>query len=247
MDKILRAIVVDNQDPDQLSRVKVKILPELVDIADKDLPWADPYYHTTLNASKEIGKHEVPEIDSRLWVKVNWVTNDFEYLHGEYIEGFNIFSKWADIESNITDIDSQSYPQPQFELFPDGSISFYNSEDGTRGIYNTNGTYFVFNADGDIFFYSKDKSIKLYNDEISLELVNDGVFNITSTSDITFQNDNAKVELLNDTKKVTIEAGTTVKGTFDGTANTFKLEDGTNLIESGPSGLNLNNHLSILP
>jgi hypothetical protein len=248
--EILRAIVIDNEDPNQLSRVKVKILPHLKDLRDNDLPWAEPYYKQAINAQTGIGEHNVPEIDSRIWVQVDWVTNNYEYLHAEYVEGFNIYNEWSDIESEIPDIQAQTYPQPNsFKLFPDGSCAFRNTSDGTMGFYNSNGTYITFKEDGGIVVYGKDKDVKFYNDEMSFNIASDGILELTSTNDITIQNDNTSVQWLNDNKKLIADADG-VNLELDGTdgAKKFTLTDGTNTIESATipvPKVTINGHLEV--
>lgn len=61
-------IVVDNQDPDKLGRIKVKV-PNMIETASDDrLPWVYPYRPASTGGSPSSGSHAVPEKFSQVYV-----------------------------------------------------------------------------------------------------------------------------------------------------------------------------------
>jgi len=214
------AIVIDNNDPDKKSRIKVQILPEQKDITDDTLyRWILPMFNA---GSNEIGEHNPPENDSHVQVLIldeYWLEQ--RYINNWFIEGYYKYTKWEDISSKITDLTaSQTYPQPKFKIFKDGSIEFRNTDDGSHGWYHVNGQYFLIDADGNMFSYAKDKNISCYNDETSILLDN--------------QN-----------KQILLETGDS-KLTLDNNSKIFKIEDGSNTVESSSTAVTINNNLEIL-
>ena len=159
--KYIKAIVTDNNDQDKKSKIQARLLPFMNDVADGDLPWIEPYT-SGLNAQDSQGSHNIPEVDSVVYIAViNEVEQDYRYLTGYYVDGFNIYEKWADIEGEIDEISGWEYPQPtHFELLPDGSATFRNSETGANGFYHNTGSYTIFDDDGNIFTIQKVQHIK---------------------------------------------------------------------------------------
>lgn len=87
----LRGVVVDNNDPQKLGRVKVFIKPLHDGINENDLPWAIPARSTRSGATDgSFGELDIPEEDS--WVYVNFENNDpmkpmyhFDAPHGKSV------------------------------------------------------------------------------------------------------------------------------------------------------------------
>lgn len=149
-DEILRtAQVIDDADPDELSRVKVRVFPELKDVQESLLPWAKPQLGS-YGTGEDHGAHTPPEIGSFVVVRVknNW--KSFYYAGDEYVEGFAIYSKWSDISGDLESYGSDSYPQPRMLVGRDGTIRFHNTETGAIGIYHTTGTFVMINPDGQV-------------------------------------------------------------------------------------------------
>jgi len=65
---IYRGLVVDNNDPQQLGRVKVKIYPMLAEVATDSLPWAVPMYPIVEGAGSGIGYFAVPDINTMVYI-----------------------------------------------------------------------------------------------------------------------------------------------------------------------------------
>jgi len=65
---IYRGTVMDNVDPLQYGRVKVKIYPMLADVETTNLPWAVPMYPIWEGAGTGIGYFAVPDIGTNVFV-----------------------------------------------------------------------------------------------------------------------------------------------------------------------------------
>lgn len=208
--QLRRALVIDNDDSafdgKKLSRVKVKILPELKDVKTSNLPWVEPFENGKNGVSSDTASQNIPEVDSYIRVLIlDQYWKQIRYLSGNYIEGLATYQKWEqDISSSITDIDSQTYPQPVFfEIYKDGSAVFRNTSSGETGCYHAKGTYSIFDKDGNIINYTKDKDFKAYNDKGEISLSSTGEIKIDSTSsNFTIQNNTCKIE--GDSSKVLI-------------------------------------------
>jgi len=74
-DGIYRGLVVDNEDPQQLGRIKVKVHPMMYNVevmggtgeVKEALPWAVPAYPLFAGAGEDFGFFTIPEIDSEVW------------------------------------------------------------------------------------------------------------------------------------------------------------------------------------
>lgn len=186
------AVVIDDNDPDQLSKVKVRVFPELKDVEEDNLPWAKPYIGSD-GTSSTYGKHSPPEIGSFVRIKIQknyWNEGSFYYVRNEFLDGIKFYDLWANnIEGNISDLGGQTYPQPRFQYFPDGTCIFLNSETGETGIFHSSGSYAIFDKDGKPFLYLKQVA-KIYNDKFSVLLDTSG--------DATIENDNTTFNIKND-------------------------------------------------
>jgi hypothetical protein len=139
------AEVIDDKDPEELSRVKVRLLPGMKDVEDDQLPWAEPINYL-LGHSQTTGAHRPPEIGTQIFVIVAKRGTNFYYTHDAYVEGWSVYSNFPDVDL----IDSQEYPQPRFNLYNDGSIHFINTETGEQGIITSTGTTIVIDASGSV-------------------------------------------------------------------------------------------------
>jgi len=64
---IYRGTVMDNEDPDQYGKVKVKIYPMFNELATADLPWAAPASGISDGASAGFGSFTVPIVGSNVF------------------------------------------------------------------------------------------------------------------------------------------------------------------------------------
>jgi hypothetical protein len=220
-----RAIVIDNDDSafdgNKLSRVKVRILPENKGINNDDLlRWVEPYTNSN-GVSAETTEHNIPEIDSQVMVAIMdeyWQT--IRYLKGFYINGYSAYQKWEDdISSSITDIDTQTYPQPNiFQHYADGSAFFRNTETGEMGHFNSNGSYMVFDKDGKIIIYSKSQAVQIYNDNADISVSDSGEIAIDSSgsnSDISINAGSGTVNV--EAQTINLGGASAIDGLLKGT------------------------------
>jgi hypothetical protein len=195
-----QVIEVDDSQKDgkKLSRIKVKIYPELKDVKENNLPYATPYFNGYSGSTSE-AEHNPPEKDSWVLVACHPKFRYFYYLGGNYIEGFNAYQHWdQEIKTKIqnNDIPDQTYPQPRMRVYPDGNCEFWNTETGSRGFIHNSGTYSLYDSDGNAYTYMPSgKSLKVYSDQASIEFKADGSLDIdcTSASDINITANNCNV------------------------------------------------------
>jgi len=66
--KLYNAFVISNDDPERKGRVQIRILPEMTDVEDIDLPWVVPFVSQSSSTTQE---KDVFPIGSNLWVLVD--------------------------------------------------------------------------------------------------------------------------------------------------------------------------------
>jgi hypothetical protein len=170
--KLYYGKVIDDSDPDEKGKIQVRLLPEMKDMTEADLPWLYPFLME--NQSEEAYSHKPLEIGSTVWCI--FLDEYFKYgffIAGAFINDLFDFSSIKDDLGNISEIDAQEYPNPRFTRYNDGTIVFTNTQTGEMGIYHSTGSYAVFDSEGSATVYST-KSIKLYNDANSIELEDSG-------------------------------------------------------------------------
>lgn len=137
--------VVSIDDPDLKGKIKVKILPELQDVIDSDLPWAIPF--TSFQGGTTL-TNDLPEVDSivRILVRKDW--KRFYYLGNYFFEAkFN----FSDIISVLAPTGSDTtYKNLIFRLYEDGGIRFHNNNSGDDGFVSKSGSYSIFKSNGDV-------------------------------------------------------------------------------------------------
>jgi hypothetical protein len=159
-DFLKTAIVVDNNDTDKLGKIKVRVLPEMNGVEESNLPWCRPFI---LNGGGKEGSgtQNIPEVGEYIKVIIRdkfW--QHIEYISGDYIENGYPYSDFSSIVSSMTELGSQTYPQPKFiKTFSDGSFYFHNSSTGESGVYNKNGSYCMFDSAGQIIVHGNNQNI----------------------------------------------------------------------------------------
>lgn len=172
------AKVIKNNDENQLGKIQVRIYPELVDVDEDFLPWVNFYSNSLNGTSKNSGEHIFPEVGS--WVRV--FVEDYPIFHrvkiisNDYVEGLYIYEK-AEGLTEITELDAQTYPQPIFKFYKDGTIQFHNTDTGESGTLYGDGSYQIKDKNGNFFSYSV-KEQKFYNDNGYIKLTNDGYIDL---------------------------------------------------------------------
>ena len=168
------AKVIKNNDENQLGKIQVRIYPELIDVDEDFLPWVDFYSNSLNGTSKDSGEHIFPEVGS--WVRV--FVEDYPVFHrikiisNDYVEGLYIYEKAKGL-TEITELDTQTYPQPIFKFYKDGTIQFHNTDTGESGTLYGDGSYQIKDKNGNFFSYSI-KEHKFYNNNGYIKLTNDG-------------------------------------------------------------------------
>lgn len=166
MEKIYIAKVVDNNDPEKLGKIKIRIIPEMEDFDEDLLPWAGIYKHG-LGTGNSTAVHEVPENNTFVRVVVeDWpFFKIIRYISDDFIEGKSQYDQFG---VNISELSEQSYPQPSFKKYSDGTIVFHNSQTGEHGSYFPNGSYFFIDSEGAPHIFLSDKKLSLKNNTISI-------------------------------------------------------------------------------
>jgi len=178
--KLYYGRVVDNEDPDEKSKVKVRLLPEMKDAQEDHLPWLKPFMVNNMTSGAY--SHSPLEIGSTVWAF--FTSDSFQtgwYITASYLEDLFDWNDVAEDLNSITEGDNQEYPQARFIRYKDGTIVFHNTETGETGTYHNTGTYVFIDKEGSVFVKSV-KDIKFYNDNSSMEVKEDGTIELSNDS-----------------------------------------------------------------
>ena len=181
METIREAQVISLDDPTKKGLIQVRIFPEMIDLKNSDLPWAAKYSIGT-GISSSNGVHELPEVNSYIRVVIeDWpFLQRIRYITDDYVEGLYIYSKASSLA--ISELGAQTYPQPFFKCYKDGTLQFHNTETGEHGVFFKGGGYFLYDANGNFFLNAKSKGIKVYNDHGKIELKADGEIDLNGST-----------------------------------------------------------------
>lgn len=130
--------------------IKIRILPELADVADDDLPWAMPDHNDT-GTKDGFGEHNPPQEGSLVRVRIEDLNLKQIYYTGAgplITDAYPYNDAVGDI--NIDDYAVPSYPEPHLKRLPDGTILFWDTTTGDMGIQHLSGSWIFVNADGKI-------------------------------------------------------------------------------------------------
>lgn len=155
--KLYEGQVIDNNDPDQQMRVKVRILPEMEGVNDDNLRWIQPFNG---NSSSESAHFSLPDVDSFVWVLVDQYWKTFFYVTPFHLKGLFNF-KSAVSKLSASEISGKEYTDLDFQLYNDGGISFHNKSTGEHGFIHSSGAYSLFDSSGNIVLNSNGKLIKM--------------------------------------------------------------------------------------
>jgi len=172
--------VVSTQDPEEKSRIKVRLLPEMADAQEGFLPWVYPFMLKSMTSDSY--SHEFPEEDSLVWCF--FTSNSFHtgfYISAVFLEDVFDYSVIENTINNIEEINNPTYPQAQFSRYADGTVIFRNITTGETGIYHSSGTYTVIDDEGSVFVKGV-KDIKLYNENAVFEMSEDGTVELSNDS-----------------------------------------------------------------
>jgi len=166
-DLLLRyATVIDKSDPDEKGRIQVRILPELKDVKESLLPWADPY--VVGSDSTNVSMH-LPEEGQTVKVLVDKLFKYFYYIGGAYLDELFDYEGIESSLSSVAELSSSSYPDINFKLLSDGTVFFHNAVNGDVGIIQSTGTYLVVNDAGEIYLNVNGTVLSIVDGAVNLE------------------------------------------------------------------------------
>jgi hypothetical protein len=138
---IYRALVVDNDDPLQLGRIKARIYPMLSGITDANLlPWIIPAMSLFTGAGDGIGLFCVPTIDSYVYVF---------FEQGDMYQPVYFAESQTGTKGLPTDR-TTNYPNRRVWKTSSGIIIYIDDTDKHIKIVHPTGTYILLDTDGNI-------------------------------------------------------------------------------------------------
>jgi hypothetical protein len=185
---IKRCIVIDNNDPDQLGRIQVRVIPEMADVEVSLLPWAEPFLGMSTVDKQSFNP---VAIDSVLWVAVRESWKSYYFIDEYCVTSKIDFAKLTAIIDGIADLGSYSYNEVRVDSFEDGTIKFHNIISGDMAMIHSSGTYIVIKADGTVISVVGDARIEQASDLTTIdmggskaELGSSGSVKITASTEI---------------------------------------------------------------
>ena len=173
--------VTNINDPEVKGRIQVKVLPEFKDMKEADLPYFKPYFNKGMSASTQ--SLDLPNVGDKIYVYIDIHFRIFYYITGAFIEGLFDYASIKSSLGAISELSNKEYPNINFELTTDGSISFHNRISGDSGFLHSTGTYWIINANGYIYLSEKSgNKITINNSGIVLEDKNGNDITMGSSS-----------------------------------------------------------------
>lgn len=175
--------VEDNNDPDKIGRLKVRIEP-YSEMSTEDLPWAYPMLGSHGNSS-EYGGLNVPEIGSQ--VRVSFPSKD---LTAPYYSGAELN------KLNKTTFFDDDYPNTYGYKDSIGNFVRVNKEKGTAQFQHTSTTNMQVSPDGSIkvglsggayFIFDSGKSFTFNIGTLEIQGTPDGSLNIKANSEVNIE------------------------------------------------------------
>lgn len=169
MKDIFYAQVIDNNDPDQAGKIKIKIPHIHEQVEDDYLPWAKAKYLFS-GGSSSYGKSNIPEIGSLVWIEFAEPQNYRKpyYIADIHLNNFHPHKLFNNnVKSNITGFGS-SYPDVKYDYYKNGvcvGVSS-NSSNPEIFIYHPSKTQIYINKNGDVIINGKE--ITVTGDNVAL-------------------------------------------------------------------------------
>jgi hypothetical protein len=135
----LRGVVVDNNDPKKLGRMKVRYRDIHDNISDEDLPWSGQHEGFG-SGTKDVGKTDIPKVGTTVYGS----HRDDSLYHPEWEHGP------ATDDKKLKDADNQDYPNTRVQNDAYGNQNKHETKDGKNTFTNTHqsGTQNVTDKDG---------------------------------------------------------------------------------------------------
>ena len=151
-------IVVDNNDPKKLGRVKIRVPNVTGNINVDDLPWAEPNFPYAYNKQSMFF---VPEKEALVSVM---------FLNGSPYKPVYLGSIHRENENVVpSQIDDDSYPERKIIKTQSGYIMFHDVDGEERiEIKHKSGSEIIFTNDGDIIIHAARKIIGMSDEKIYL-------------------------------------------------------------------------------
>jgi len=160
--EVCRGKVVDNNDPLQLGRVKVKVYPWFEDVKDEDCPWAEPawqggiLYVPPKNAWVWIF-FEGGDVEKPVWFAWSLPFNGVRFQSGSMWEKFGLGAMDA---KGMYQEQEAEYPGAVVWRLPMGSVLVFYAN-GTIRLANKSGSEIVIYGDGRILIDAKGRRVDI--------------------------------------------------------------------------------------
>lgn len=194
------AQVISVNDPDSKGKIQVKILPELKDVPNSNLPWAVPFF--SHNSSSEFS-NDLPIEGSLVRVLVSNKWKRFYYLSNRFFENLFNFNTVTSSLGKASEITGKNYVDLKFRMYKDGGLEFHNTNTGEHGFIHKSGSYNIFDSTGNIITNVSGNQWKLYGEYAGIKVALK-----TILKDI-----NTILTHLNTSGNLTSPSGTVVVGT----------------------------------
>ena len=137
--RIFMGIVVDNEDPEFLQRVRIRVPVVYDGVKDETLPWALPMYSSIQGNTKTVGAYSVPVIDSLLYVK---------FQDGD--THFPVYGQIAVTPETVKDESRINYPHRYGMSDNKGNKLYVDTKEGDMRIDHHSGTSIHILPDGSV-------------------------------------------------------------------------------------------------
>jgi Type VI secretion system/phage-baseplate injector OB domain len=146
------AVVVDNNDPEKVQRIKYRIAQLQTSRPDAGLSWASPFGWSPQGNSSGVGDVGVPVIGAKVIV---FFPEDDEH-HAYYMADFH------DKSTQISDL-MENYPNSYGRVDASGNLFLVNTTTNTMRVVHVSGTYIKINADGSAEMGSAGPKVSIFS------------------------------------------------------------------------------------
>lgn len=137
---IYRGTVVDNDDPEKLGRIKVRIYPMYIDLAAADIPFATPANSLFSGAGNGFGSFVVPDVGS----------NVFCFFEAGRVDQPVFFAEATDAKKGIPSESSSNYPNRKVWKTSQGFTVYFDGSNNEFHITHPNNVSIVIDNTGKV-------------------------------------------------------------------------------------------------